>query len=92
MLSVDPDTVPAGSDAVDAVLAAAGDARAFERLYRTHAARVYSLARRMAGASAMAYTRNLGSRTSRSQSPTRFTPSAVSASAAPGKAASHQAM
>ena len=49
MLSVDPDTVPAGSDAVDAVLAAAGDARAFERLYRTHAARINSLARRMAG-------------------------------------------
>ena len=49
MLSVDPNTVPAGSDAVDAALAAAGDARAFERLYRTHVARIHSLARRMAG-------------------------------------------
>ena len=49
MLSVDPNTVPAGSDAVDAVLAAAGDARAFERLYRGHVARIHSLARRMAG-------------------------------------------
>ena len=49
MLSVDPNTVPAGSDAVDAVLAAAGDARAFERLYRTHVAKIHGLARRMAG-------------------------------------------
>src|SRR5262245_35988574 len=49
MLSVDPDTIPAGSDAVDAVLAAAGDARAFERLYRTHVGKIYGLARRMAG-------------------------------------------
>jgi len=49
MLSVDPNTVPAGSDAVDATLAAAGDARAFERLYRSHVARIHSLARRMAG-------------------------------------------
>jgi RNA polymerase sigma-70 factor (ECF subfamily) len=30
-------------------LAAAGDAQAFERLYRAHVARVYSLARRMVG-------------------------------------------
>ena len=50
MLCVDPDTVGAGSDAVDAVLAAAGDAGAFERLYRRHAARIHGLARRMAGA------------------------------------------
>src|SRR5262245_3523417 len=49
MPSVDPETVPAGSDAVDAVLAAAGDARAFERLYRGHVARIHGLARRMAG-------------------------------------------
>lgn len=49
MLSVDPDTVPAGSDAVDAMLAAAGDSRAFERLYRGHIARIHSLARRMTG-------------------------------------------
>lgn len=49
MLSVDPNTVPAGSDAVDAMLAAAGDVRAFERLYRTHVPRIHGLARRMAG-------------------------------------------
>ena len=49
MLSVDPQTVPAGSDAVDAMLAAAGDTRAFERLYRAHVPRIHSLARRMAG-------------------------------------------
>src|SRR3990172_299231 len=36
-------------------------------------------------------TLSLGSRRSRSQSPSRLTPSAVSASAAPGKAASHHA-
>lgn len=40
----------AGSEATDASLAAAGDTRAFERLYRIHEARIYSLARRMAGA------------------------------------------
>jgi len=33
----------------DARLAAAGDAQAFERLYRRHVARVHSLARRMIG-------------------------------------------
>lgn len=33
----------------DAVKAAAGDRRAFERLYRIHVARIYSLARRMMG-------------------------------------------
>lgn len=33
----------------DAALAAAGDAAAFERLYRAHVARVHGLARRMAG-------------------------------------------
>jgi RNA polymerase sigma-70 factor (ECF subfamily) len=37
------------SDAVDATLAASGDARAFERLYRRHVARVHGLARRMLG-------------------------------------------
>ncbi|HET9328117.1 MAG TPA: sigma-70 family RNA polymerase sigma factor [Candidatus Eisenbacteria bacterium] len=31
------------------MLAAAGDGRAFERLYRLHVARIHSLARRMAG-------------------------------------------
>lgn len=34
-------------DAVEVALAAAGDAHAFERLYRGHANRVHSLARRM---------------------------------------------
>jgi RNA polymerase sigma-70 factor (ECF subfamily) len=34
-------------DAVDATLAASGDASAFERLYRNHVPRVYSLVRRM---------------------------------------------
>jgi len=34
-------------DAVDATLAASGDAQAFERLYRGHLARIHSLARRM---------------------------------------------
>jgi RNA polymerase sigma-70 factor (ECF subfamily) len=33
----------------DVMLAAAGDASAFERLYRSHAARIHSLARRMLG-------------------------------------------
>ena len=36
-------------DAVDAALAASGDAHAFERLYRGHLARIASLARRMLG-------------------------------------------
>jgi len=35
------------ADAADASRAAAGDFRAFERLYRTHAGRVHALARRM---------------------------------------------
>ena len=43
-----PTTIPPG-DAEDARRAAAGDVRAFERLYRAHAARVHSLARRMMG-------------------------------------------
>src|ERR671920_997030 len=34
-------------DAVDATLAASGDASAFERLYRKHVPRVYGLVRRM---------------------------------------------
>jgi DNA-directed RNA polymerase specialized sigma24 family protein len=37
----------ADADAVDAELAATGDGRAFERLYRAHAARIHSLVRRM---------------------------------------------
>src|SRR4029078_2277238 len=35
------------TDAVEAALAASGDAHAFERLYRTHVARIHSLVRRM---------------------------------------------
>jgi len=34
-------------DAVDATLAASGDASAFERLYRTHVPKIYALVRRM---------------------------------------------
>lgn len=47
----DPDQVVKGQDAeaADAALAAAGDGRAFERLYRAHTARVASLVRRMIG-------------------------------------------
>jgi RNA polymerase sigma-70 factor (ECF subfamily) len=41
------DTLTADSIAADAALAASGDATAFERLYRTHVARVHSLVRRM---------------------------------------------
>jgi len=37
----------ADSDAVDATLAASGDASAFERLYRAHVGRIHSLVRRM---------------------------------------------
>lgn len=37
------------ADAVDARLAAGGDPRAFERLYRRHVARIHTLARRMLG-------------------------------------------
>jgi RNA polymerase sigma-70 factor (ECF subfamily) len=36
-------------DTTDVALAAAGDRQAFERLYRTHANRVYSLCARMSG-------------------------------------------
>ena len=43
------EVVPTENEAVDAMLAAAGDAHAFERLYRRHLARVNSLARRMIG-------------------------------------------
>ena len=39
----------AGADEADASLAARGDHAAFERLYRGNAARIHSLARRMAG-------------------------------------------
>ena len=48
-LKENPEVVPTESDTVDAMLAAAGDALAFERLYRRHLGRVNSLARRMIG-------------------------------------------
>jgi len=41
---------PEGAGSDDVALAASGDCRAFERLYRAHAARVHTLARRMMGA------------------------------------------
>lgn len=46
-LKRDSETLPVEQDAVDATLAAAGDALAFERLYHRHAGRIFSLARRM---------------------------------------------
>ena len=49
MPSVDAEAPLAATDAADARLAAAGDARAFERLYRRHVARVHGLAGRMMG-------------------------------------------
>jgi RNA polymerase sigma factor (sigma-70 family) len=48
-LTRDTETVPADADAIDAALAAGGDAHAFQRLYMAHVARIHSLARRMAG-------------------------------------------
>lgn len=42
-------TTAADADAVDVALAASGDGRAFERLYRRHVARVHSVIRRMIG-------------------------------------------
>ena len=42
-------TVRADSEAADCALAASGDAQAFERLYRTHVARIHSLVGRMMG-------------------------------------------
>ncbi len=44
-----PELAPVASDTEDAALAAAGDTRAFERLYRAHVARIHSLVRRMLG-------------------------------------------
>ncbi len=49
-LQRDLQSVPPPAGAVDALLAASGDAGAFERLYRGHVGRVYSLACRMMGA------------------------------------------
>jgi len=45
----DPDQVASDAETADAALAASGDGRAFERLYRTHVARVHGLTRRMMG-------------------------------------------
>ena len=42
-------SVVADPDAEDSRLAAAGDARAFERIYRRHVDRIHSLARRLIG-------------------------------------------
>src|SRR6059036_447141 len=46
-LRKDPASAAAESEAADVALAASGDARAFERLYRTHVSRIHSLCRRM---------------------------------------------
>jgi RNA polymerase sigma-70 factor (ECF subfamily) len=43
-------TTTAEAEAADVALAASGDGRAFERLYRAHVARVHSLVRRMINA------------------------------------------
>lgn len=43
------ETTRAAEDRLEAALAAAGDASAFERLYRAHVARVYTLASRFLG-------------------------------------------
>ena len=48
-LHFEPRLDKAHADSVEATLAATGDAHAFERLYRAHAARIHSLARRMFG-------------------------------------------
>jgi RNA polymerase sigma-70 factor (ECF subfamily) len=47
--AVDSQTRAGPDDAVDVALAQSGDPLAFERLYRTHVGRVFSLARRMMG-------------------------------------------
>ena len=43
-------TLAADAEMADAALAASGDGRAFERLYRSHVARIHSLVRRMVDA------------------------------------------
>jgi RNA polymerase sigma-70 factor (ECF subfamily) len=43
------DPGPPTTDTEDVALAVAGDARAFERLYRRHVARIHGLSRRMVG-------------------------------------------
>lgn len=50
VLSSERDVRQKDAEAADAALAASGDASAFERLYRIHAARIHSLARRMTSA------------------------------------------
>jgi RNA polymerase sigma factor (sigma-70 family) len=45
----DLDQTARDAETADVALAASGDGRAFERLYRTHVARIHSLARRMTG-------------------------------------------
>src|SRR5690348_2797033 len=45
----DPDQAARDAETADAELAASGDGRAFERLYRKHVDRVHSLVRRMIG-------------------------------------------
>ena len=47
--STDPERTTSVADLSDARRAAGGDARAFERLYRAHVARIFGLARRMIG-------------------------------------------
>ena len=47
--SPDNQLAHADTERADVALAAAGDQRAFERLYRQHVARIHSLVRRMAG-------------------------------------------
>ena len=46
-LKTDSTTLRADAEAADVALAQSGDGSAFERLYRTHVARVHSLMRRM---------------------------------------------
>ena len=53
------DSVAADTDAVDAALAASGDAHAFERLYRRHVNRVHTLVRRMIGEDAEEVTQEV---------------------------------
>jgi RNA polymerase sigma-70 factor (ECF subfamily) len=48
-LTTPREPVRAQGEAADVALASAGDATAFERLYRAHVARVHGLARRMLG-------------------------------------------
>jgi RNA polymerase sigma-70 factor (ECF subfamily) len=49
LVSGTSEAAPVAADLQEAALAAAGDTRAFERLYRVHAARIHGLVRRMLG-------------------------------------------